>query len=80
MAVTLEQTIDKRQQSWTSSLLSSQTFWVFVAIIVACVFLAIKQPVFLGQQNLYNITRNFTFTAIIALGMTFVIITGGIDL
>jgi ABC-type xylose transport system permease subunit len=36
--------------------------------------------VFLGQQNLYNITRNFTFTAIIAIGMTFVIITGGIDL
>jgi len=27
-----------------------------------------------------SITRNFTFTAIIALGMTFVIITGGIDL
>jgi len=80
MAVTLEQTIDKRQHNWFSSLLTSQTFWVFVAIIVACVFLAIRQPVFLGQQNLYNITRNFTFTAIIALGMTFVIITGGIDL
>jgi ribose transport system permease protein len=80
MAVTLEQTIAKRQGTWVSDLLSSQTFWVFVAIIVACVFLAIKQPIFLGQQNLYNITRNFTFTAIIALGMTFVIITGGIDL
>ncbi len=80
MAVTLEQTIAKRGDNWASSLLRSQTFWVFVAIIVACVFLAIKQPVFLDQKNIYNITRNFTFTAIIALGMTFVIITGGIDL
>src|SRR3569833_2398980 len=80
MALTLEQTIAKRQGNWLSGLLSSQTFWVFVAIIVACIILAIRQPVFLGQQNLYNITRNFTFTAIIALGMTFVTITGGIDL
>ncbi len=32
------------------------------------------------SKNLYNITRNVTFTAIIALGMTLVIITGGIDL
>ncbi|HJR21178.1 MAG TPA: ABC transporter permease, partial [Dongiaceae bacterium] len=32
------------------------------------------------QKNLYNITRNTTFIAIIALGMTLVIITGGIDL
>src|SRR5690606_1466025 len=32
------------------------------------------------SKNLYNITRNVTFTAIIALGTTMVIITGGIDL
>jgi len=80
MALTLDQTIAKQGTTWSSRLLSSQVFWVFIAIVVACIFLAIKQPVFLGQQNLYNITRNFTFTAIIALGMTFVIITGGIDL
>jgi ribose transport system permease protein len=35
---------------------------------------------FATSKNLYNITRNVTFTAIIALGMTLVIITGGIDL
>jgi len=80
MALTLDETIAKQGTTWSSRLLSSQVFWVFIAIVIACIFLAIKQPVFLGQQNLYNITRNFTFTAIIALGMTFVIITGGIDL
>ena len=35
---------------------------------------------FATPKNLFNITRNVTFVAIIALGMTMVIITGGIDL
>jgi ribose transport system permease protein len=80
MAITLEQTIAKRQGNWWNSLLSSQAFWVFIAIVVACVYLSFASKAFLTPQNFYNITRNFTFTAIIALGMTFVIITGGIDL
>ena len=33
-----------------------------------------------ARRIIYNITRNVTFVAIIALGMTMVIITGGIDL
>lgn len=80
MAMTLEQTIAKRQHTWTSALLSSQAFWVFIALLLACVFLSFETRAFLTPQNVFNITRNFTFTAIIALGMTFVIITGGIDL
>lgn len=80
MAVTLEQTIAKKQDTWLSSILNSQAFWVLVAIIVACIFLSFATQAFATPQNLYNITRNFTFTAIIALGMTVVIITGGIDL
>jgi hypothetical protein len=35
---------------------------------------------FATPNNLFNVTRNFTFVAMIALGMTIVIITGGIDL
>ena len=35
---------------------------------------------FATPNNLFNVTRNFTFTAVIALGMTIVIISGGIDL
>lgn len=80
MAMTLEQTIAKRQHTWTSALFSSQAFWVFIALLLACVFLSFETRAFLTPQNVFNITRNFTFTAIIALGMTFVIITGGIDL
>ena len=81
MAITLEQTIAKQEMSLVSRVTRSQTFWVIIAIIVACAYLSWASPnAFPTAKNFYNITRNFTFTAIIALGMTFVIITGGIDL
>ncbi|WP_095091447.1 ABC transporter permease [Mesorhizobium sophorae] len=80
MAVTLDQTIAQKQHTLLSKLFASQTFWVVIAVILACLFLSFATDAFATQKNLYNITRNITFVAIIALGMTFVIITGGIDL
>ncbi|AGB45681.1 ABC transporter permease [Mesorhizobium sp. ESP6-5] len=80
MAVTLDQTIAQKQHTFLSRLFSSQTFWVVVAVILACIFLSFATDAFATSKNLYNITRNITFVAIVALGMTFVIITGGIDL
>ncbi len=80
MALTLDQTIAQKQETWLTTVLRSQVFWVFVAIVVACVFLSFATNSFATPKNIYNITRNVTFTAIIALGMTMVIITGGIDL
>ncbi|HEY1382039.1 MAG TPA: ABC transporter permease [Dongiaceae bacterium] len=80
MATTLDQTIGQRQHSWLSSITGSQTFWVLVSVILACIFLSVATESFDTAKNLYNITRNVTFVAIIALGMTLVIITGGIDL
>jgi ribose transport system permease protein len=80
MSSTLDKSFEQRQQSWLSEKLSSQTFWVFVAVVVACLFLSFATDSFATSKNLYNITRNVTFVAIIALGMTLVIITGGIDL
>ncbi|MFO1141861.1 MAG: ABC transporter permease [Amaricoccus sp.] len=80
MAVTLDDAISRKQHNWLSLLLSSQAFWVLLAIVVACALLGHLTEAFWTSKNLYNITRNFTFTAIVALGMTMVIITGGIDL
>ena len=80
MAVTLDQTIEQKQKTVWASILGHQTFWVLVAVILACIFLSFATDAFATSKNLYNITRNVTFVAIIALGMTLVIITGGIDL
>jgi ribose transport system permease protein len=64
---------------WTG-LLASQVFWVVLATIVACILLSFVTSTFATQQNLFNVTRNFAFVAIVALGMMAVIVTGGIDI
>ncbi|HTM77077.1 MAG TPA: ABC transporter permease [Devosia sp.] len=80
MAITLDQTIAQKTHTPMALLLRSQVFWVIIAIIAACVFLSFATDSFLTTKNIFNITRNVTFTAIVALGMTMVIIIGGIDL
>ncbi|KQW67195.1 ABC transporter permease [Ensifer sp. T173] len=80
MATMLDQTIAHKQRTLGAAILANQTFWVFVAVVLACIFLSFATDSFATAKNLYNITRNATFVAIIALGMTLVIITGGIDL
>jgi ribose transport system permease protein len=80
MAVTLDQTIAHKQHTLLSRLFGMQTFWVLLAVVLACIYLSFATDSFATAKNLYNITRNVTFVAIIALGMTLVIITGGIDL
>ncbi|MFL6031488.1 MAG: ABC transporter permease [Rubrobacteraceae bacterium] len=50
------------------------------ALIVVFVFLSIASPVFLTADNLYNIGVQTSYTAVIAIGITLVIITAGIDL
>jgi ribose transport system permease protein len=77
---TLDQTIAQKQHTWLSRLVGTQTFWVLLAVVLACIYLSFATDSFATAKNLYNITRNVTFVAIIALGMTLVIITGGIDL
>ncbi len=79
-STSLSASIGLKQETWLSSLLGSQTFWVFVAVIVASIALSFATDAFATTKNLYNITRNVTFVAIVALGMTMVIITAGIDL
>ncbi|MBI5719311.1 MAG: ABC transporter permease [Burkholderiales bacterium] len=79
--LSLEQAIDKRvHRHWFAWLAGQQTFWVSMAALLAFVSLTLASDVFATQQNLFNVARNFAFVAIIAIGMTAVIITGGIDL
>ena len=61
-------------------MITSQAFWVTVALAILIVFMTILEPSFGTTENVTNITRNFAPIAIMALGMTVVLITGGIDL
>lgn len=52
----------------------------FIALIVLTILSSFMSPYFLKVQNLVNIVRQVSYTGIIGLGMTFVIISAGIDL
>ncbi len=49
-------------------------------LLVLVVAISVKQPSFWSADNLLNITRQMSLNAIVAAGMTLVILTGGIDL
>ena len=49
-------------------------------LLVLVVFMLIKAPNFGTVSNLFNVARSISISAILAAGMTFVIITTGIDL
>ncbi len=49
-------------------------------LIVLMILFAIMQPRFLSQINLFNVMRQVSITGLLAVGMTFVILTAGIDL
>lgn len=51
-----------------------------LALIVLLVVCAISSSAFRSPQNLLNIVRQNAYTGIIAVGMTYIIIGGGIDL
>jgi len=49
-------------------------------LVVLCVLLWILTPFFLTRSNLLNVMEQTALNAIVAVGMTFVIVSGGIDL
>ena len=61
-------------------LIASQPFWVTIALIVWSWSCPSIEPTFGTTENAANVTRNFAPIGIMAMGMTVVIITGGIDL
>ena len=57
-----------------------QKFDITIALIVEIIVFSLLSPYFLTSENILNVTLQTSMTAIIAVGMTFVILTAGIDL
>lgn len=55
-------------------------YGIYIAFVLLIAVMAILSPVFLKTSNLLNILRQTSVNGIIAVGMTLVILTGGIDL
>lgn len=55
-------------------------YGIYTILLVLFVFFSLMSKAFLTQQNLVNILRQFAMLGISAVGMTLVILAGGIDL
>ncbi|MBN8786158.1 MAG: ribose ABC transporter permease [Terrimonas sp.] len=55
-------------------------YGILIALLVICIILSIATPYFFTAQNLIIVLRQVSINGILAIGVTFVIIAGGIDL
>jgi erythritol transport system permease protein len=63
-----------------SILLTLMKARTFIALIAVILFFSLAVPSFLSTANLILMSKHVALNAFLAMGMTFVIITGGIDL
>lgn len=57
-----------------------QRFGILAIFLLLCVTAAVSSPFFLTAENLLNVVRQVSVVGLTSLGMTFVILTAGIDL
>jgi ribose/xylose/arabinose/galactoside ABC-type transport system permease subunit len=77
LAKTKSESLTKRHASTGMLLLKARTFIALVLLILVFSFLA---PNFLSLQSLMLIAKHVALYAILGIGMTFVVVSGGIDL
>jgi ribose transport system permease protein len=67
-----------KRKDLTSSLI--QLAGMLPVLILICILFAVLTPNFLTENNIINVVRQASINIVLAAGMTFVILTGGIDL
>lgn len=74
-------TTERAKDGFISRLAKMQSFWIFLVLVVITLFFTLMAPTtFATYGNMTNIVQNVSIWAVIAVGMTYVIITSGIDL
>lgn len=53
---------------------------LILALVALCAVLSVARPAFLTLGNLVNLVRQISINGILAVGVTFVLLTGGVDL
>lgn len=73
--------ISARHGSLVDRLKAMQSVWILgVLVVIVAAFGVMSPTTFLSAGNITNIMQNVSIWAVLAVGMTFVIITSGIDL
>jgi ribose transport system permease protein len=73
-------TAKKKQISIWRRLFASRESGVFVALVALFIVMHFANPYFSKTENLFNVLRGMSTIGIMAIGMTMVIVSGGIDL
>ncbi|MDH7482440.1 MAG: ABC transporter permease [Armatimonadota bacterium] len=63
-----------------SSILRSKELAVFILFVVVFAFFTMQTERFAAPDNLFNVARQYSELAVVSVGLTMVIITGGIDI
>ena len=58
----------------------SSTISIFLILVVMCAIMAIVSPAFIKISNILSTARSFSAIAVAGIGVSMIIITGGIDL
>ena len=61
-------------------MIRARQFGTLIGLVLLCAALWVLTPHFLTVSNLVNVVEQTSINAIVAVGMTFVIVSGGIDL
>jgi ribose transport system permease protein len=69
-----------QKKSWFWQLLSARETGVFIALLIMVIFLTFTSPTFLTVRNFLNVGRQVSLLGIMAVGMTFVLISKEVDL
>ena len=77
MATTIRGAETARHRAWAEVLKASGLIW---ALVLLCVIAALISPRFVNPANLVNVLRQVALYGIVSVGLTFVILTRGIDL
>ena len=78
--VTAEAAVAKKKKTTMSKKQFISTYGSLIGLIVLIAVFTILRPRFLGPANVKNVLRVASINGLLAIGMTFVVLTGGIDL
>lgn len=72
--------MERKKKNFFKSMLKTKELGILSILILLSVLVEIVNPIFLTYSNIMDVLRNTSYTLIIALGMTFVLIARGLDL
>ena len=70
--------MDKEVKQWLARW--NSRIGIVAALFITCVVLTVLRPHFISMANLTNVVRQVSINGILAVGVTFVLLTGGVDL